>query len=237
MRESSPSQPESTRTENVAVTNGSARPGRLRLRRSRSRSVEETTLRGLWQLHGPALDVAAVSLGATVVADDVEMTTFDAVSGFCRPDPGLVSRRWTLVCKTPEVEAALSRVTVRDHIYGTEIALDDVIARLGQQFAAASLRGSGLDRRVGHSALAEAVAHEVIAHLRTEPSADAILVTYQEAARRLGTTVAALKTRVSRGDPRLTAAMVPDGRSVRFNVARLNEVCKPGARLGGRRRT
>lgn len=55
----------------------------------------------------------------------------------------------------------------------------------------------------------------------------AFLVDYPEAARLLGTTVSALKTRVSRGDHRLHSAMVTNGRRVQFNVAKLSEKFTP----------
>jgi hypothetical protein len=58
-------------------------------------------------------------------------------------------------------------------------------------------------------------------------AADLILVDYAGAAELLGTTVSALKTRVSRGDARLHAAMVTNGRRVRFNVAKLSEKFTP----------
>jgi len=58
-------------------------------------------------------------------------------------------------------------------------------------------------------------------------AAPPILVDYSGAAELLATTVTALKTRVSRGDHRLHAAMVTNGRSVRFNVAKLSEKFTP----------
>jgi hypothetical protein len=54
-----------------------------------------------------------------------------------------------------------------------------------------------------------------------------LLVDYDETARLLSTTVAALKTRVSRGDHRLHAAMVTNGRQVRFSRAKLAEKFTP----------
>ena len=57
-----------------------------------------------------------------------------------------------------------------------------------------------------------------------------ILVDYAGAANLLGTTASALKTRVSRGDPKLVAARVMHGRAVRFNVAKLTERHTPGRR-------
>lgn len=65
---------------------------------------------------------------------------------------------------------------------------------------------------------------------RTGPSVDAILVDYAGAARLLGTTVPALKSRVSRGENRLRACMVTVGRRVWFSRIRLAE------RFGGGRR-
>jgi DNA-directed RNA polymerase specialized sigma24 family protein len=56
-------------------------------------------------------------------------------------------------------------------------------------------------------------------------------VDYEGAARLLNTTVAALKSRVSRGDNKLAAAMVTNGRSVRFSVAKLTERFTPRGRL------
>jgi len=61
-------------------------------------------------------------------------------------------------------------------------------------------------------------------------AAEPILADYPEAADLLRTTVSALKTRVSRGDQRLHAAMVTYGRSVRFNVAKLREKFAPKRR-------
>jgi hypothetical protein len=60
-----------------------------------------------------------------------------------------------------------------------------------------------------------------------------LLVGYAGAATLLGTTVSALKSRVSRGDNKLRAAMVTNGRSVRFSVAKLTERFS----RAGRRRT
>jgi hypothetical protein len=60
-------------------------------------------------------------------------------------------------------------------------------------------------------------------HEGSEP----ILVDYKQAARLLGTTVPALKSRVSRGDARLLAAIVSNGRSVRFNRAMLEKKFTP----------
>jgi hypothetical protein len=57
-----------------------------------------------------------------------------------------------------------------------------------------------------------------------------LLVDYAGAAALLSTTADALKSRVSRGDNKLLAAMVPNGRSVRFSVAILREKCTPRAR-------
>jgi hypothetical protein len=54
-----------------------------------------------------------------------------------------------------------------------------------------------------------------------------LLVDYAGAAALLSTTTDALKSRVSRGDNKLRAAMVPNGRSVRFNVAKLTEKFSP----------
>ncbi len=62
------------------------------------------------------------------------------------------------------------------------------------------------------------------------PSSQPLLVDYAGAARLLGTTVTALKSRVSRGDNRLTAAMVTNGRSVRFNIEKLGEKFTPRGR-------
>jgi hypothetical protein len=56
-----------------------------------------------------------------------------------------------------------------------------------------------------------------------------LLVTYAGAARLLGTTVSALKTRVSRGENKLRACMVTNGRRVRFSTLKLAE------KFGGRR--
>jgi hypothetical protein len=56
-----------------------------------------------------------------------------------------------------------------------------------------------------------------------------LLVNYQGAARLLGTTPSALRKRIHRGDVKLTACMVTNGRAVRFSVTKLNE------RFGGRR--
>jgi hypothetical protein len=75
--------------------------------------------------------------------------------------------------------------------------------------------------------LADAVAERVAERLTAAPSSVPFLAGYPEAARLLSTTVSALKTRVSRGDPRLHAAMVTNGKSVRFNVAKLFEKFKP----------
>lgn len=71
---------------------------------------------------------------------------------------------------------------------------------------------------------------EDLAKVREAGSREPILVNYNEAARLLGTTVSALKTRVSRGDPKLTAAMITSGRAVRFNVDKLNEKFTPRRR-------
>ncbi len=71
---------------------------------------------------------------------------------------------------------------------------------------------------------------EDLANLREAGSREPILVDYNEAARLLGTTVSALKTRVSRGDLKLTAAMITSGRTVRFNVDKLNEKFTPRRR-------
>lgn len=50
-----------------------------------------------------------------------------------------------------------------------------------------------------------------------------VLVDYEGAARLLATTREALAARVSRGDNKLTACVVRNGRSVRFSVAKLAE--------------
>jgi hypothetical protein len=75
--------------------------------------------------------------------------------------------------------------------------------------------------------LAGAVADRVAERLAAESGPVPFLADYPEAARLLRTTVSALKTRVSRGDQRLHAAMVTNGRSVRFNVAKLSEKVTP----------
>jgi hypothetical protein len=75
--------------------------------------------------------------------------------------------------------------------------------------------------------LAGAVADRVAERLAAGPSSVPLLADYPEAARLLRTTVSALKTRVSRGDQRLHAAMVTNGRSVRFNVAKLSAKVAP----------
>jgi hypothetical protein len=54
-----------------------------------------------------------------------------------------------------------------------------------------------------------------------------LLVDYAGAAALLSTTVDALKSRVSRGDNKLLAALVSNGRSVRFSVAKLTEKFSP----------
>jgi hypothetical protein len=69
-------------------------------------------------------------------------------------------------------------------------------------------------------------ADEVTPATSTEPP---LLVTYAGAARLLGTTVSALKTRVSRGENRLRACMVTNGRRVRFSTLKLAE------KFGGKR--
>ncbi|HEY1695179.1 MAG TPA: hypothetical protein VGG39_23585 [Polyangiaceae bacterium] len=80
--------------------------------------------------------------------------------------------------------------------------------------------------------LANAVADRVVACLGERPAVhavvDPLLLDYRAAARLLGTTVAALKSRVSRGDNRLCAVMVTSGRSVRFHRDKLVERFRPG---------
>ena len=91
-------------------------------------------------------------------------------------------------------------------------------------------QGRQLPDRPEFETLADQVARRLRDMSPEAPGPPPLLVDYAGAARLLGTTVTALKSRVSRGDNRVAAAMVTNGRSVRFNIEKLSEKFKPRGR-------
>jgi hypothetical protein len=82
--------------------------------------------------------------------------------------------------------------------------------------------------------LADAVAVRVVERFGNGQR-EALLVDYPQAARMLSTTVSALKTRMSRGDPKLHACVAAtEDRTVRFDAKKLADVFTPKT---ARRRT
>jgi hypothetical protein len=118
-------------------------------------------------------------------------------------------------------------VHTRVHTEVFEGPSDDIDRKVRQKIDALDL--DPLVKALIHEAHGEVIARNREAEAKLE-GPEPVLVDYAGAARLLGTTVAALKTRMSRGDTKLMAAKVQNGRAVRFNVVKLTEKNTPGRR-------